>query len=126
MVEASLSPPPVDIEPRRGSKTPASFSSAHVLATLGPKVAAHPPVRRAWLARLFTGAGHRHLVGATAASNGIPWKALLVLLAVSSDRPAPSNHPRPHGDLMASLPTASLARLSRRHLFLDLEGGLTG
>ncbi|KAL6821228.1 hypothetical protein V8C40DRAFT_249931 [Trichoderma camerunense] len=28
-------------------------------------------------------------------------RPLLSILAVSSDRPAPSNHPRPHGDLMA-------------------------
>ncbi|KAL7795089.1 hypothetical protein V8C37DRAFT_56071 [Trichoderma ceciliae] len=44
---------------------------------------------------------------------------------VSSDRPALSNHGQvrnsPKG-LMA-FPTASLARLSRRHLFLDLVGG---
>ncbi|EHK19671.1 uncharacterized protein TRIVIDRAFT_203765 [Trichoderma virens Gv29-8] len=44
----------------------------------------------------FTGAGRRHLVGASTASNGIAWKGPLAF-AVSSDRPALANHPRPHG-----------------------------
>ncbi|UKZ58077.1 hypothetical protein TrVGV298_011942 [Trichoderma virens] len=65
-------------------------------------VAMVEPLRRqesvAWASGtgFFTGAGRRHLVGASTASNGIAWKGPLAF-AVSSDRPALANHPRPHG-----------------------------